>query len=299
MPILIVNEPRSAGRTRVDRASSAGPPTEDFHEELARARGARASWIVQRVPERRTIEVPTKYGRPKKIPIERHLAPQVVRPVRTHPRLLDLDLLDDAQARPTTTTTPATRPRARRGTTTPRATSNAAAQAAVGVRNFAAGLRDRATSRSSTAAPRYGHYKEVRERADRTSGAARRGAPHHGQARQAAGHARGDRPLLRVGATRMRDEIAERQVRDLVDIAATVHPACHYYKLVAEDAIYDPDALRRPAHRRRHRARRRRSAPRLRDYSTWFDCCGFGFRHILVPARLHPILRHHAQDRAA
>ena len=25
------------------------------------------------------------------------------------------------------------------------------------------------------------------------------------------------------------------------DITATVHPACHYYKLVQEDAIYDPD----------------------------------------------------------
>jgi heterodisulfide reductase subunit B len=32
---------------------------------------------------------------------------------------------------------------------------------------------------------------------------------------------------------------------------------------------------------RSSRAWRRRSE-RGRDYSTWFDCCGFGFRHILV-----------------
>ena len=79
----------------------------------------------------------------------------------------------------------------------------------------------------------------------------------------------------------MRHEIAALQVCDFTGIAATVHPACHYYKLVEGDAIYDPDVYGG-----------QRTAivtgvaealgAEVRTYSTWFDCCGFGFRHILV-----------------
>jgi len=79
----------------------------------------------------------------------------------------------------------------------------------------------------------------------------------------------------------MRDKIAERQVVPMDHITATVHPACHYHKLVEEDAIYDPEIYGA-----------QRSAivtgslvaigVDVADYSTWFDCCGFGFRHILV-----------------
>ena len=58
-------------------------------------------------------------------------------------------------------------------------------------------------------------------------------------------------------------------------------PACHYHKLVGEDAIYAPEV---------YGAQRtaiitstlRALGIDVRDYSTWFDCCGFGFRHILV-----------------
>jgi hypothetical protein len=39
----------------------------------------------------------------------------------------------------------------------------------------------------------------------------------------------------------MRDRFKERQLVDMSMITATVHPACHYYKIVAEDAIYDPE----------------------------------------------------------
>jgi heterodisulfide reductase subunit B len=60
-----------------------------------------------------------------------------------------------------------------------------------------------------------------------------------------------------------------------------VHPACHYHKLIEEDAIYDPDLYSG-----------QRTAivsglveslgAKVGDYSTFHDCCGFGFRHILV-----------------
>ncbi|BCU66679.1 heterodisulfide reductase subunit B [Sulfolobales archaeon HS-7] len=68
---------------------------------------------------------------------------------------------------------------------------------------------------------------------------------------------------------------------DLSEIKAAVHTPCHVYKLVPDDTIYDPIVYqgRRPA------------APtgtvinfgaKPVDYSTWWDCCGFGFRHILT-----------------
>ena len=77
------------------------------------------------------------------------------------------------------------------------ATSNAAAQAAVAVRNFAAAY-ETGYFPLIHCGTSYGHYKEVRDellehpelRADVREG--------HGQARQAAGAAGGDRPLLRV-----------------------------------------------------------------------------------------------------
>jgi len=79
----------------------------------------------------------------------------------------------------------------------------------------------------------------------------------------------------------MKDRIAERQVIDMSNITATVHPACHYHKLIEEDAIYDSEI---------YGAQRTAIVTgtlealgiNVADYSTWFDCCGFGFRHILV-----------------
>jgi len=79
----------------------------------------------------------------------------------------------------------------------------------------------------------------------------------------------------------IRHQVAEKKVLDLSSIVATVHPACHYHKLVAEDAIYDPDVYggQRTA---TVSATLQALGIQVADYSTWFDCCGFGFRHILV-----------------
>jgi heterodisulfide reductase subunit B len=79
----------------------------------------------------------------------------------------------------------------------------------------------------------------------------------------------------------MADDIAKRQVLDFSKIRTTVHPACHYHKLVVEDAIYDRDL---------YDGQRtaivsglvKALGAEVADYSTWHDCCGFGFRHILV-----------------
>ena len=78
----------------------------------------------------------------------------------------------------------------------------------------------------------------------------------------------------------MRGEIASHQEIDAGDIRATIHPACHVYKMVPEDAIYDDDILEG-----------NRVAvstglidamgAQVIDYKTWYDCCGFGFRHII------------------
>ena len=78
----------------------------------------------------------------------------------------------------------------------------------------------------------------------------------------------------------MTPEILARRTHGVQGIVATVHEPCHYYKMVPEDAIYDDRIYggQRPA------------VPSgillslgatVADYSTWYDCCGFGFRHIL------------------
>lgn len=79
----------------------------------------------------------------------------------------------------------------------------------------------------------------------------------------------------------MRGEIAKRRKLDVSKIRAAVHAACHTYKLMAEDFTYDDSIMEG-----------RRPAPTtsvalalgadVKEYSTWTDCCGFGFRHILT-----------------
>jgi heterodisulfide reductase subunit B len=78
-----------------------------------------------------------------------------------------------------------------------------------------------------------------------------------------------------------RDEIASMVKYDLKDVVATVHEPCHYYKMVPEDAIYDSSVLggQRPAP---PTALLQKMGVSVADYSTWYDCCGFGFRHILT-----------------
>ncbi|MEE2525748.1 heterodisulfide reductase-related iron-sulfur binding cluster [Hyphobacterium sp. HN65] len=78
----------------------------------------------------------------------------------------------------------------------------------------------------------------------------------------------------------MRKRIAERQVIDCSNIRATIHPACHVYKMVPQDVIYDDDVLggERVAV---STGIIESLGAQVIDYSTWYDCCGFGFRHII------------------
>lgn len=159
------------------------------------------------------------------------------------------------------------------------ATSNQAAQAAVAIRNFAAAystgyfpLIHCGTS--------YGHYKEVRNEILHQP-------ELRSQVRKVLGKL-GKELVLPEEIVHysewlyaLKDEIASLSILDLSKIAVTVHPACHYYKLVEGDAIFDPDVY----HGQRTAAVSglvQALGADLRSYSTFFDCCGFGFRHILV-----------------
>ncbi|MEA2057403.1 MAG: heterodisulfide reductase-related iron-sulfur binding cluster, partial [Actinomycetota bacterium] len=159
------------------------------------------------------------------------------------------------------------------------ATSNAVAQAGVASRNFAAAY---ATGYFPMihCGTSYGHYKETRQE-----------LVHHPDLRRKVRDimAKIDKPLVvpeeivhySEWIHAMRDRIAERRTVDFSNITASIHPACHYYKLVTEDAIYDPDI---------YGGQRTATVTGIveslgatvGDYSTFFDCCGFGFRHILV-----------------
>jgi len=79
----------------------------------------------------------------------------------------------------------------------------------------------------------------------------------------------------------MAPEIVSRRVHDVGGVVAAVHEPCHYYKMVSEDAVYDPRFFsgQRPAV---PSAIVMELGARVADYSTWYDCCGFGFRHILA-----------------
>jgi len=79
----------------------------------------------------------------------------------------------------------------------------------------------------------------------------------------------------------MRKRIAsDLQTVDVSNIRATVHPSCHVYKMVHEDAIYDPEVLGGNRVAVGTGILQALGAD-VRDYSTWYDCCGFGFRHII------------------
>lgn len=78
----------------------------------------------------------------------------------------------------------------------------------------------------------------------------------------------------------MRKRIAERQVIDASHIRATIHPACHVYKMVPQDVIYDDEVLEGDRVAVSTGIVEALGAQAI-DYSTWYDCCGFGFRHII------------------
>lgn len=251
-------------------------PTVDLREELFQLEKEGELEII-RVPDNH-VELPTKYGRMKKIPIDKtwhhkscgqcgHI-PGYSASIFWLNREFGLDYHDPTDQTSCTA-----------WNYYASATSNPAAQAAVAVRNFAAAaevgyfpLIHCGTS--------FGHYKEVR----------------HALVHQHDLRRKVKQIMEKLGkkliipeeivhysewVLAMKDRIAERQTLDMSMITATVHPACHYHKLIEEDAIYDKEI---------YGAQRTAIITgtlealgiTVGDYSTWYDCCGFGFRHILV-----------------
>ncbi|RMH83783.1 MAG: heterodisulfide reductase subunit B [Calditrichaeota bacterium] len=276
MSHIPVEEVIKAGKTPGFKTTPEEAPTEDFHDILFQLE-KEGELIVQRVPEP-YVEVTTKYGRKKKIPLEHtwhhkscgqcgHI-PGYSTSIFWINRKLGFDYID---------------PRDQTSCTAwnyyASATSNAAAQAAVAARNFGAAY-ETGYFPIIHCGTSFGHYKEVRHEL----------LHHHDLRRQV-------RQIMeRLGKKlvmpeeivhysewvyAIRDRIADRQEIDMSHITATVHPACHYHKLVEEDAIYDEEI---------YGAQRsaivtgtlKALGVNVADYSTWYDCCGFGFRHILV-----------------
>ncbi len=254
----------------------ADAPTEDIREQLYELEDA-GELIVQRVPEP-YVEVMTKYGRMKKIPLEKtwhhkscgqcgHI-PGYSTSIFWLNRQFGMSYEDPTDQTSCTA-----------WNYYASATSNAVAQASVASRNFAAAYATGFYPMIHCGTS-YGHYKETRVE-----------LVHHPELRSKVRDimSKLNKPLVvpeeivhySEWIHVMRDKIAERQTRDFSSITASIHPACHYYKLVTEDAIYDPDI---------YGGQRTATVTGLveavgstvGDYSTFFDCCGFGFRHILV-----------------
>ncbi len=251
-------------------------PTEDYHD-LVRELEKEGEWEVQPVPEP-YVEVMTKYGRKKKIPIGKtwhhkscgqcgHI-PGYSTSIFWLNRKLGLDYMDPKDQTSCTA-----------WNYYASATSNAAAQAAVAMRNFAA-AEETGYYPIIHCGTSFGHYKETRQQ-----------LIHSPELRRQV------RDILKKLGKKfvmpeeivhysewvhaVRDRFQEHQVYDMSGIRATVHPACHYHKLIKEDAIYDPEiyGAQRSAI---ITATLEALGVEVADYSTWFDCCGFGFRHILV-----------------
>ncbi|KRT74510.1 MAG: hypothetical protein XU13_C0007G0015 [Candidatus Rokubacteria bacterium CSP1-6] len=239
MPIPInipVKGPAAAPSRKGEFRRSPDDAPEDLRA-MALELEAKGEWIVQRVPEP-YVEVQTKYGKAKKIPLQHtwhhkscgqcgHIPGYSTSIFWLH-RKLGLEYND---------------PRDQTSCTAwnyyASATSNSAAQAAVAMRNFAAAYETGYFPQIHCATS-YGHYKEVRSE-----------LIHHKELRDQVRDVlkKMGKPLVipeeivhySEWVYAVRHEIAKRQVLDLRNITATVHPACHYYKLVSEDAIYDPD----------------------------------------------------------
>lgn len=270
---------RSGTTPETERRFTPDPTTardEDLREAIWEL-GKAGEWIVQPVPEP-YYEARTKYGRTKKIPLEKtwhhkscgqcgHI-PGYSTSIFWLNRRLGLDYFD---------------PRDQTSCTAwnyyASATSNQAAQAAVAMRNFAAAYQSGYYPLIHCGTS-FGHYKEVRHE-----------LVHDHQLRRRVREVieKLGRPFVMPEELvhysewmyAIRDRLKEHQVYDLSQITATVHPACHYYKLQAGDAVYDPEIYggQRTAV---VTAVVEALGAHVADYSTWYDCCGFGFRHILV-----------------
>lgn len=270
IPIEAIRSKKAAG---FERKEGRYP---DFREELEHL-AASGEIIVQRM-DGDILEEPTKMGRPKRIP-KGHLwhhkscgqcghIPGYSTSIFWIMRKLGLDYEDPKDQTSCTA-----------WNYYASATSNAAAQAAVAVRNFAAAY-ETGYFPMIHCGTSFGHYKEVRHellahpelRADVRKVMDKLGKPlvlpeeiiHYSEWLYA-----------------LRHEIKAHQKVDMSNIAVTVHPACHYYKLVEGDAIFDPEIYGGQRTAVVTGVAKAVGAD-VREYSTWFDCCGFGFRHILV-----------------
>ena len=251
-------------------------PTHDIREELFELE-AKGELIVQRVPEP-YIEVQTKYGRTKKIPIEHtwhhkscgqcgHIPGYTASVFWLH-RQLGLDYVDPTDQTSCTG-----------WNYYASATSNIVAQVAVMQRNFAAAY-EVGYYPFIHCGTSFGHYKEAREE-----------LVHHKEVRDEVRRIMDKlgKPLVvpeeivhySEWIHAMRGEFAKRQTVDLSNITTCIHPACHYHKIVPEDAIYDPDIYGGQRTATVTGVVQALGAT-VGDYSTFFDCCGFGFRHVLV-----------------
>ena len=272
----MIHLPVSKASERIFKIDPSTAPTEDIRDAIFQLE-KEGELEVTRVPEP-YMEVKTKYGRMKKIPLEKtwhhkscgqcgHI-PGYSASIFWLNRAFGLDYFDPTDQTSCTA-----------WNYYASATSNPEAQAAVAVRNFAA-AHEVGYFPIIHCGTSFGHYKEVRH-----------ALVHMPELRRKV------RDIMkRLGKKlvvpeevvhysewvyAMRDRIAERQVIDMSNITATVHPACHYHKLIEEDAIYSEEI---------YGAQRtaiitgvlERLGVNVADYSTWFDCCGFGFRHILV-----------------
>lgn len=263
-------------KKREYRADPTKARTEDIREKVLELE-EQGEWIVHRVPGPYK-EIPTKFGRLKKIPLENtwhhkscgqcgHIPGYSSSIFWLHQKLGLKYFNPTEQTSCTGWNYYAS------------ATSNAAAQVSVAARNFGEAYNDGYFPLIHCGTS-YGHYKEVRQELV-------------------------DHPDLRAKARKIMKlmgkelvmpeeivhysewvhavapQIAAKKILDLSDVTVSVHPACHYHKLVAEDALFSEDL---------YNGQRtsivsglvKELGANIGDYSTFFDCCGFGFRHILV-----------------
>lgn len=249
---------------------------EDFRNKIYELEEA-GEWIVHRIPGE-SVELTTKYGRKKRIPLDMtwhhkscgqcgHI-PGYSFSIFWLARKLGLSYFNPTEQTSCTG-----------WNYYASATSNAAAQAAVAARNFGQAYQDGYFPLIHCGTS-YGHYKEVRQE-----------LLDHPDLREKA------RNIMKKFGKELvmpeeivhysewvhavKDRIAAKQVYDLSELTVSVHPACHYHKIISEDAVYSEDL---------YNGQRtsivsglvQALGANIGDYSTFHDCCGFGFRHILV-----------------